>query len=280
MAVMHYNLRTWKRNILTNYSYNNHLKVNTAYNYTLTANETWSNDRHFKGNVIVPSGIHLTIQCLVSMCQGAKIIVKKGGWLTVQGGTVTNIFGHLWNGVQVEGDPNYNQSINSNGFANYQGLFDIKNGGTLSNSGTACTNYITDNNNGIIWASPGGIIRAHTARFINNTRDAEFITYPYFSSGSYFTFCDFKTTGSLNGNQIPFAHVSMWDVTGIYFLGSNFEHASGTVYGAADRGIGILSMDADYTISYCGAAGSPMFNCPTTTKAILKISPKAFGSPT
>src|SRR6218665_1703428 len=73
MAVMHYNLRTWKKNLLTSYSYNNHLKVNTAYNYTLTANENWTNDRHFKGNVIVPANVHLTIQCLVSMTQGAKI---------------------------------------------------------------------------------------------------------------------------------------------------------------------------------------------------------------
>ena len=272
MAIMHYNLRTRKRNLLTYYSGNNHLGVNVAENYTVTAHEIWTNDRHFKGNIIVNPNVKLSILCMVSMAQGAKIIVKKGGWLSVNGGTVTNISGHLWNGVQVEGDPAYNQSINPSGFANYQGLLDIINGGTLKNAGTACLNYITDNNNDIVWSSPGGIVRAYGARFINNNRDVEFLTYPNFPSGSYFKASEFKTTDFINGGQPPFAHVTLWDVKGLNFQGCNFEYAAGGLYGPSDRGIGLLTCDAEYTISHCntsyGCAATSYCNFTNLTKGV------------
>lgn len=271
-AIMHYNLRTWKRNLLTNYSYNNHLKVNTAYDYTLSTNETWNNDRHFKGNVIVPANVHLTIQCLVSMTQGARIIVKPSGWVSVQGGTVTNISGHLWDGIQVAGAYGLDQSINSvTGFANNQGLLDVEYGGLLTNAGTACMNYTTDASNNVDFSSTGGIIRGYYGKFHNNSRDAEFLSYPVYATASIFKFCDFKTTRALNSGFPVFAHLSMWDVINVKVWGCNFEYAAGNAIPNAFRGMGIFSIDASYLLNkYCDAGGAPTYSCPTTAPSVFR----------
>lgn len=273
MAIMHYNLRTHKKNLLHGPSFLDELIAIPALDYTVaTGSQTWTNDRHFHGDLIIPNGAHLTIQCLVSMSEYARIKVQKGGWLTVQGGTITNISGHLWSGINVEGDPSMNQSLSSTGWPNFQGLLEVKDGGLLTNAGTAFMNYMTDANDSIIWSSPGGIIRAQGARFINNVRDVEFLTYPNFPSGSYFKASEFKTTGPINDGQLPFAHVTLWDVTNVNFLGCNFEYAAYSQYGEADRGIGILTCDADYTISHCnssyGCTGTSYCNFTNLTKGV------------
>lgn len=265
LAIMHYNLRTYCKTWLTNYSYNNHLSVNTNLDYTVPLNttETWSSDRYCKGNVYVKAGAHLIITCLVGMTKGAKIIVEKKGMVTVLGGTVTNISGHLWNGIQVEGDPNQDQQLNTAGFGVWQGVLRVKNGGTLSRSGTSACNYITDATNHIIWGHTGGIILGYYGNFIDNARDVEFITYPFFASGSEFKFCQFKTEGKINGGLVPFAHVSLWDVINVKFLGCNFEYAAGTNYSGANQGLGIFSIDARYwTNRYCENSTSSSNTCP------------------
>jgi hypothetical protein len=270
MAIMHYMLRTYKKNILHGPSYLDHLVAISALDYTVPSTQTWSNDRHFHGDVIVPLGVHLTIQCLVSMSEHGKIVVKPGGWLTVQGGTVTNISGHWWDGIQVAGTYSLNQTMNSSGFANFQGLLEITNGGLLTNAGTACMNYTTDANDNVDYQSTGGIIRAYQGKFYNNMRDVEFLSYPNFGSNSIFKACDFKTLGTLSGSQLPFAHVTMWDVTGINFLGCNFEHAAGTIYGPSDLGVGILTCDASYNVSHCGTSGASYYTCSSTSYCTFK----------
>lgn len=273
MAIMHYNLRASQHNLLTGYSYNNHLKVDPAYDYTVATSTTWSNDRHFKGNIIVPAGVKLTISCLVSMSAEARFIVKKGGWLSVEGGTITNISGHMWNGIQVEGNAALDQSIGTGGFANNQGLLDIGYGSVITNAGTGAMNYVTDNNGNIDWASPGGIIRGYGASFVNNSRDVEFLSSSLHTSASEFKFCDFKTTGLLNDGLLPFAHVSLWDVRNVQFLGCNFENSAPTLYTSSTQGIGILSMDADYVVKrYYDSGSIPAHNYPGKASNFSNLS--------
>ena len=266
MGVMHYHLRNKMRSVLTPYSYSNHLNVITALNYTVSSNETWTYDRYIKGNIIIKPNVKLTISCLVGMTGLAKIIVEKKALCNIYTGTVTNISGHVWEGVQVEGDPNLNQAMNgSTGFALNQGLLQVDYAGTLSKASTAARNYITDASNNPIYSSTGGMIRCFEGVFENNARDVEFISYPNFATGSYFDRCDFKTTDKIGGPYVPYAHISLWNVFDVQFRGCNFEYASTNYYG--NEGYGIHSIDASYSVDrYYPLPSNPNLFTTTTFK--------------
>lgn len=264
LAVMHYNLRTSLKNVLNPYSYANHINRHAASDYTVAVDTGWANDRYFKGNITVKSGAKLTIGCLVGMAAGTKIVVEKGAALSVEGGTITNISGQLWNGIQVEGDINYPHNVNpSTGFDPNHGVLDVQYNGMLSNAGTACMNYVTDTNGAVIFSKVGGIIRGYYGLFYNNKRDVELLSDPYFANSSIFKFCDFKTTRALNSGQV-FAHVSLWDVINVRFWGCNFEYAAGTAYTEYNRGMGIYSIDASYLLNrYCESPLTSPYPCPS-----------------
>ena len=61
--------------------------------------------RKYYQNVVVDSGITLTVTCRIEMVPSAKIIVSPGGKLVVDGGTLTNACGDvMWQGIEVVGD--------------------------------------------------------------------------------------------------------------------------------------------------------------------------------
>ena len=247
---MHYNLRTTLKDVLVPQSFNYVTTVNPAFNYTVSANETWNYDRFFKGNIFVQPNVKLTVNCLLAMTNGAIISVKKQAQMLVDGGTVTNIQGFLWAGIKVHGDPTKDQSYNaSSGFANFQGVLSVKNGGIISRSGNAVTNYGLSTTNTILWNEIGGIILVDNAYFIDNSRDVEFIAYGPWASASKFRKASFRTLSKLNGNAPIFAHVSMWGIKGIQFNTCDFAYYAGSsAYPNGSHGMGIYSIDAGYTI--------------------------------
>jgi hypothetical protein len=234
--------------------------------WNITNDEVWDFDIQMYEDIVVKAGVKLTIKCKVAMAMGGKIKVEKLGQLVIDGGEVTtwSKLGN-WNGVQIEGDPNQNQLVNNiTGYALDQGLLRIINGGKLSRANTAARNYITDVNDNILFGSIGGIIFADNANFIDNARDVEFISYPNFLSSSYFANCQFKTVGNVGPGYVPYAHVSLWNISGVRFRGCNFEYAS-TNYGG-NEGYGIHSIDAAYVVDKLCAAASPSCTTPTTFK--------------
>jgi len=105
MAVIHYHLRTDMKRVLTSYSYDNHISRNSTADYSVTgADESFMNDRYFKGNITIKAGYKLTVYCQLAMAKGAKIKIEKGALMIVDGGTLTNISGQMWGGVEVQGD--------------------------------------------------------------------------------------------------------------------------------------------------------------------------------
>ncbi len=270
MAVMHYHLRADQTVLLTQNSYNNDISRNSVADYDVVTNQSFMNDRYFKGNITVKSGKTLTVYCKLGMAKGTKIMVENGARLAVIGGTITNISGQMWNGVQVQGDPTQNQLINPATGLSSQGILSVEFNGELSNAGTAAMNYVTNSADIIDWNHIGGIIRCDNTSFLNNRRDAEFLGFFAYGSSSRFRFCDFKTTRLLN-QGLPFAHVSMWSINGVSFYGCNFEYSAGNTYASQNRGYGILSMDANYYIDR-GCTSAPGFPCflstPTTFKKL------------
>lgn len=240
-AVMQYYLRTDLYSYLIPPSFNDATTVNAAFDYTVSADATWLTDRYFKGNVTIPAGRTISVTCMVAMTHGAKIIIKKGGKLVIDGGKITNISGRLWEGIDVHGNP----AVQQTGAypASNHGQLIIKNGGTIENSINGVRNYGYDSG-GNPWET-AGIIDASGAKFINNVRDVEFLPSP-FASISRFNDCEFTTTGQINDNGAPFVHVSLCGVNGVQFNACKFETVDQTHY--PNGGQGIHSINATYKV--------------------------------
>lgn len=61
----------------------------------------WNNSKDLEGDLVVETGGKLTIQCLVHLPKGAKIVVKVGGELVLDGCTLTNRCGDRWQGIAI-----------------------------------------------------------------------------------------------------------------------------------------------------------------------------------
>ncbi len=60
----------------------------------------WGSMKDLEGNITIENGASLTIQCMVSMAPGSKIIVKPRGKLIIDGGLLYNDCGKEWEGVE------------------------------------------------------------------------------------------------------------------------------------------------------------------------------------
>lgn len=262
LAVLHENLRRVFYDRCANT--NGFLNVNPSLNYDVNSDEVWSTTRYMKGNVTVKAGRKLTIECTVGMPRGGWIRVEKGAQLIIDGGTVTNLSNRLWSGIQLEGDVNQDALIyNPTGFALYQSILRIKNGGIISNAEIGVKNFCSLPDGSTNWATVGGIIQAYDAKFINNVRDVEFLGYPYFPSSNRFELCEFKTDGTIKEGQLPYYHVSLWNLYNVKFYGCKFECSPGLYSG--NEGIGIYSEDASYQVDkLCYNQGNPL--CATPSK--------------
>ena len=246
MAAVHYNLRTKRTSWLTTKSYVDATTVNHSFDSTITSSRTWTTPRYFKGNVIIPNGVILTIKCTVGMTNQGKFIVRKGGRLIIDGGRITNISGRLWEGIDVEGDATAPQG-GTYPLSNH-GVLQIINSGTLENSINAVRNYGYLSNGNHDLTKSGGIILANSAKFINNVRDVEFLAYPIvWPSISRFDNCEFKTTAAVNDTNAPYVHVSLYSIKGVQFNGCVFENAMQSLY--PNVGQGIHSIDAIYSVN-------------------------------
>ncbi len=252
IGLMHYYIQNGDITSLTNLC-----DYDAAKSVTITTSQTWTLSRVITGDLIIKPNNTLTIKCKVSLPSGAKVVVEKGAMLIIDGGEVTNSCGNTFDGIEVAGDVNNDQSFNSTtGYAYNQGILKVINGGTVSHAGTAVRNYATTSTHQIIWNSIGGMIWAKDANFVNNARSVEFISYPNYSSNSHFRNCKFVINDSINGGQVPYSQVTLWDVTGVKFWGCKFEFGPlSSVYNSAFYGSGIESIDASYVVDqYCAGA--------------------------
>ena len=135
----------------------------------ITSNQVVDYTKKYYQTVIVDSGVTMTVTCRVEMIPSAKIIVRPGGKLIVDGGTLTSACpNELWQGIEVVGDRTKRQ------LAQYQGTVELRNGATIENAHCGIhTGYHGD----AAYATTGGIIKADSAFFINNRRAVAFMSY-------------------------------------------------------------------------------------------------------
>ena len=181
--------------------------------------------------VSIDSGITLSLTGTLYCAPSARIVVRPGGKLVVDGGTLTSACtGEMWQGVMVLGDRTQHQT------ASKQGTVVLKNGAVVENARcgiktglpTFPDSLIVDIN------TTGGIISAENTTFRNCAKAVAFFAYiDTFSNGTVrdymgsFTNCTFTVDDDnlFAANNTAFSdHVSLWGVKGVKFHGCTFNN--------------------------------------------------------
>ncbi|MFN8397691.1 MAG: hypothetical protein U0176_23935 [Bacteroidia bacterium] len=227
------------------------------YTWDITNDETWDFDIQMYHDIVVKPGATLTIKCRVGMANRGRIIVERGARLIIDGGEVY-AWGSNWAGIQVWGTTAMKQKIEASGLSLDQGIVNIINDGTVADAENGITTIKYDGQGNWDWGGyTGGIIQCDGARFINNWRAIQYLSYRNFNSNNatmpnlgYVQNSLFETNAVLKEATTPNPEVfvSLWDVTGVRFLGNTYQNTRSPLPAIQDRGMGFFSIDAGYTI--------------------------------
>ena len=138
----------------------------------ITNNQLIDYTRRYYQDVVIDSGATLAITCQVEMSPNTRLIVRPGGKLVVDGGTLTSACsGEMWQGIEVAGDRTKRQ------LPQYQGKVELRNGARIENA-------LCGIRTGLRWdtlnfATTGGIVYATDATFRNNRRSIDINSYAY-----------------------------------------------------------------------------------------------------
>lgn len=231
-------------------------------------NAFWNMSQALNKDLIIEEGAELTITCRVSMGSNAKIIVKPGASLIVDGGIVTSLNGScssFWPGIEVWGTTSQHQF--PTGAPAHQGILILKNGAVIEHAREGAQNWKPDDYNSI-----GGVIQVlgtHAqigGTFRNCRRALKFQKYQNYLPGypdvrapdhSYFNYAHFEYDEYYREGDYVYAPVVMWGTDGIVFRACTLENKQLTSIDppfanqSSQLGKGIISADASFTV--CGA---------------------------
>ena len=214
----------------------------------ISSDVVWASNSYQGGSIIVDSLATLTINSTINFAPSARIIVRPGGKIIVDGGTLTSACtGEMWQGIEVVGDRTQHQN------AAHQGTVIFRNGATIENAHCAIKTGLDGNE----WLTSGGIVQCTGSTFKNNRRAVEFISYAdTLASGnigdnkSWFKDCTFtldSTNLFLSQGMQFLNHVTLWDVKGVSFEGCTFENS--TAGNTTDRKHGIYALGAGFKVN-------------------------------
>jgi len=201
-------------------------------------NVTWEFRNQINSSIRIVNGGVLTIKCEISMPEGAQITVEPGGKLIIDGGTLTNRCGGLWQGISVLGDPTKAQSPDSN-----QGVVEVKNGAVIENSVRGIAAWDLDAGNG---TATGGILKINGAVFRNNVEAVSWQPYQNFVFNNPALISDnrgfvinstFETTDAMSAiGRYPYAFLSIWGVSGVTVRNNTFTNTNPESFSTSARG--------------------------------------------
>ena len=208
-----------------------------------------------RGTIEVDSGGVAYLPDTVGLGSSARIVVRPGGKLVVDGGTLTSAStGEMWQGIVVLGDRTQHQT------ATKQGTVELKNGAVVENARCGIKTGPADILDSLIIDinSTGGIITAEDATFHNCGRavymgpytDYNPVTGILLPNASSFTRCTFSEDNDYL--ELPGAEeqVRLWGVAGVRFSGCTFTCANSPMN--TGHNYGINAEDAGFTVdTYC-----------------------------
>ena len=216
----------------------------------------------------------LMVSGSLRMDSTARIIVRPGGKLIVDGGTLTSACaGEMWKGICVEGHTSLPQT------AACQGMVQLLNGATIEN---ALCGILTCNPADSLHTT-GGIITADSATFRNCVKAVEYLPFVAHNNIGYvtdnwgsFNNCTFTVDDNnlFAANNTDFlSHVTMRDVKGVGFTRCRFEdvrtqsHTRKSAISTIDAGFKIKN-GCDYTLPL----SNPDCNCYLTTNTYCSFT--------
>ena len=220
--------------------------------WNITNSETWDFDIQMYEDIVVKTGNTLKVTCKINMAREGRIIVEKGAKLIIDGGEITTWSKTgRWDGIYLEGTSNMPQYLPE------QSQLEIKNNALIQNANIAVNTFVLDASNNINWNSTGGIIFAENSTFLNNIKDVQFMYYH--SPNGMPNVCKFKNvTFKIDDNyrygSTPDARVSLYEVSGVQFLGCSLINLQATVDG--NNNYAFRSYDAQYFIDKLGTTNS------------------------
>lgn len=210
-----------------------------ANNDTLyvSTTQTWDNVKHIQSDIIIQPGAILTITSNVYMAENKRIIVKRNAQLIIDGGTLTNACGNLWQGIEVWGTYDQPQDYA------YQGFVKIINGGVIENAICGIQTIKVDEETGNLDQDyTGGMVWADGAVFRNCRTATSFWPYSYEPGLSFFRDCQFVTNDDLLPGTDPGFFIKTSGMSKLLVLGSSFTDTH-TVSGPGELTSGIESHD-------------------------------------
>ncbi|MEZ5195270.1 MAG: T9SS type A sorting domain-containing protein [Bacteroidales bacterium] len=205
---------------------------------------------NFDGDIIVTSGSKMIVEGEIGFVEGSKLIVERGGYLVIDGGTLSGCCNKMWKGIEQWGTASATQNPVD------QGWVEIINGGTIENAlvGIKTCKISVDPTEGEVvdLNYTGGIVQASEAVFRNNRFAVIFYDYSS-SSASYFDDCDFVLNDNYICEDDPGYFVRLNSMHGIDFTYCRFlNESSNNCYGK-----GIYGFNSGFRVEGKCVSGSP-----------------------
>ena len=212
-------------------------------------------------DLVIDSLRTLTVTGTLRMNDTCSIIVRPGGKLIVDGGTLTSACSNeMWQGIEVVGDHTKRQ------LPQYQGTVELRNGATIENAYCAIRTGLHEDIN---YATTGGIIKADSTHFVNNRCAVEMNSYTNrlpngspTSNVSHFYNCSFEVDNNnlFAANNCSFRdHIVLCEVWIIKIKGCSFSNSTNE---QNDRRHAIYILDAGLTLdTYCNSEMSIPEGC-------------------
>jgi len=221
-------------------AYNNAVYVNGChYNTTplvVDSDETWNSDKTINSDVIVEADATLTVSSCLRFADNAKLIIKPGAELVLDGAILTNACNGLWQGIEVWGNP-------ASAFPSDQGWLTIKNGALIENAKVAIRNHHYNDELAPPDSHQGGIVKAFYSTFRNNTKAMDFRNYNHYSH-NYIKDCEFIYDGNYLDSEAPGYFIEARYMKSISIISSDFSNNTSKAY----NGRGIYSYKTNIAI--------------------------------
>jgi len=226
--------------------------------YEITSPVRWDKPRSIPESIRIAQGGELLVSASIILKAGTEIIIKPGGKLIIDGGTITTACLGPWQGIEVLGNPNLNQAPDN------QGWVKVINGGTISNAiaGIRAGRYDDPTGPG----GPGnheftgGIVQVDGGVFLNNRIAIEFLSYSQ-TGVSYIRNSTFENTSIMPASIEPLYFVmlkgiNIQDISNCQFI----NHRTWLDADDPSRGSGIYTMNSKL-YNKCSSLITP---CPPT----------------
>jgi hypothetical protein len=226
--------------------------------YEITSPVRWDKPRSIPESIRIAQGGELLVSASIILKAGTEIIIKPGGKLVIDGGTITTACLDPWQGIEVQGNPHQEQ------LPAYQGIVKVINGGTISNAiaGIRAGRYEnpTESGGSGNHELTSGIVQVDGGLFLNNRIAIEFLSYSQ-SSVSYIRNSTFENTSVMPASIEPLYFVmlkgiNIQDISNCQFI----NHRTWLDADDPSRGSGIYTMNSKL-YNKCSSLITP---CPPT----------------